>query len=68
MIDATRPGCELEVDGGIDHETAPLVVEAGRDGAGRRHVDLRFPDGVAWAMEVLRGGLDGFLADPTPLR
>ena len=29
MIDAIRPGCELEVDGGIDHETAPLVVEAG---------------------------------------
>ena len=29
MIDAIGPRCELEVDGGIDHETAPLVVEAG---------------------------------------
>ena len=29
MIDAKNPECELEVDGGIDHETAPLVVEAG---------------------------------------
>jgi ribulose-phosphate 3-epimerase len=29
MIDAVRPGCELEVDGGIDSETALRVVEAG---------------------------------------
>ena len=29
MIDTNHPGCELEVDGGIDQHTAPLVVEAG---------------------------------------
>ncbi len=29
MIDQIRPGCELEVDGGIEPHTAPLVVEAG---------------------------------------
>jgi ribulose-phosphate 3-epimerase len=29
MIEAWNPACELEVDGGIDLETAPLVVEAG---------------------------------------
>jgi ribulose-phosphate 3-epimerase len=29
MIDRVKPACELEVDGGIDGETAPLVVEAG---------------------------------------
>ena len=29
MIDAIGSRCELEVDGGIDPETAPLVVEAG---------------------------------------
>ena len=29
MIDASRPGCDLEVDGGIHAQTAPLVVEAG---------------------------------------
>ncbi|WP_165249377.1 ribulose-phosphate 3-epimerase [Paludisphaera soli] len=29
MIDEVRPDCELEVDGGIDAETAPQVVEAG---------------------------------------
>ena len=29
MIDSLGTRCELEVDGGIDHETAPLVVAAG---------------------------------------
>jgi ribulose-phosphate 3-epimerase len=29
MIEAVRPGCDLEVDGGIHTETAPLVVAAG---------------------------------------
>lgn len=29
MINAQRPGCDLEVDGGIQAQTAPLVVEAG---------------------------------------
>ncbi len=28
-IDAMNPTCELEVDGGVDAETAPLCVEAG---------------------------------------
>lgn len=29
MIETVRPGCDLEVDGGIHAETAPLVVAAG---------------------------------------
>ena len=29
MIDAINPKCELEVDGGIDERTAPMVVSAG---------------------------------------
>src|SRR6266705_2803416 len=29
MIEQTNPGCDLEVDGGIDEATAPLAVEAG---------------------------------------
>ncbi len=29
MIEAKNPACELEVDGGIAPDTAPLVVEAG---------------------------------------
>jgi ribulose-phosphate 3-epimerase len=31
MIDRIRPGCGLEVDGGIDVETAPQAVDAGAD-------------------------------------
>ena len=30
-IDAFNPGCELECDGGVDADTAPLVTEAGCD-------------------------------------
>ena len=29
MIERIKPGCDLEVDGGIDATTAPLTVEAG---------------------------------------
>ena len=29
MIEQIKPGCDLEVDGGIDATTAPLVVDAG---------------------------------------
>ena len=29
LLDQYRPGCELEVDGGIDAGTAPLVVDSG---------------------------------------
>ena len=28
-INAVNPACELEVDGGVSPETAPLVIEAG---------------------------------------
>ncbi|MDR1217507.1 MAG: ribulose-phosphate 3-epimerase [Oscillospiraceae bacterium] len=31
LIDARNPGCELEVDGGVNPETARLCVEAGAD-------------------------------------
>ena len=31
MINAQAPGCELEVDGGVDVSTAPLAVKAGAD-------------------------------------
>ena len=29
MIEQMNPECELEVDGGIDEETAPMAVAAG---------------------------------------
>lgn len=31
MIDEMNPGCELEVDGGVDPNTAPLCMQAGAD-------------------------------------
>ncbi len=29
LLDQSRPGCELEVDGGVNVQTAPLVVDSG---------------------------------------
>ena len=29
MIEQLAPGCDLEVDGGIDEHTAPLCIQAG---------------------------------------
>jgi len=31
MIDRIKPGCSLEVDGGVDATTAPLAIAAGAD-------------------------------------
>src|SRR5438067_1803616 len=57
MIDRVHPSCELEVDGGIDSETAALVVAAGARvlvaGSSIYHAD----DGVAAAMDRLRGSV-----------
>jgi ribulose-phosphate 3-epimerase len=51
--------CEVEVDGGINIETAPLVVEAGADVlvAGSSVYDCR--DGVAAAIQSLLASVSG---------
>jgi ribulose-phosphate 3-epimerase len=54
MIDAARPGCELEVDGGIDEDTASLVVEAGARVLVAGSAIFGAPQGVSAAMELLR--------------
>jgi ribulose-phosphate 3-epimerase len=54
MIDATRPGCDLEVDGGIDTTTAPLVVSAGANVLVAGSAIFRAGDGVVAAMQRLR--------------
>jgi ribulose-phosphate 3-epimerase len=54
MIDAARPGCDLEVDGGIDHETAPLVIAAGATVLVAGTSIFGAAEGVAGAMEQLR--------------
>jgi ribulose-phosphate 3-epimerase len=58
MIDAINPACELELDGGIDPETAAMGVAAGANVlvAGTSVFDDRL--GVAAAMNKLRGCLE----------
>ena len=54
MIERVKPGCDLEVDGGIDATTAPLVVEAGANVLVAGSAVFGAADGVAAAMKRLR--------------
>ena len=54
MIDEIRPGCDLEVDGGIDATTAPLVVDAGANVLVAGSAIFGDSGGVAAAMKRLR--------------
>jgi ribulose-phosphate 3-epimerase len=54
MIDQSRAAIELEVDGGIDPETTPLVVEAGARVLVAGSAVFHDKDGVAAAMNKLR--------------
>src|SRR5215831_18764273 len=54
MIDEIRPGCDLEVDGGIDATTAPLVVSAGANVLVAGSAIFCASDGVAAAMQRLQ--------------
>ncbi|HEY3861389.1 MAG TPA: ribulose-phosphate 3-epimerase [Verrucomicrobiae bacterium] len=54
MIDKARPGCELELDGGIDAATAKLGVEAGANVLVAGTSVFGGAEGVAAAMNKLR--------------
>jgi ribulose-phosphate 3-epimerase len=54
MIDEIKCGCDLEVDGGIDPATAPLVVEAGANVLVAGSAIFSTGDGVGAAMKRLR--------------
>jgi ribulose-phosphate 3-epimerase len=54
MIEQTNPGCELELDGGIDPETAPLGVEAGASVLVAGSAIFGTNDGVFAAMKRLQ--------------
>jgi ribulose-phosphate 3-epimerase len=58
MIDEVNPGCDLEVDGGINDTTAPLVVEAGANVLVAGSAIFADKDGVAAAMTRLRTIVD----------
>src|SRR5580704_15759469 len=53
MIERIKPGCDLEVDGGIDAMTAPLVVDAGATVLVAGSAIFNNPEGVAAAMKRL---------------
>jgi ribulose-phosphate 3-epimerase len=57
MIDQVRPDCELEVDGGIEPHTAPLVVEAGAGVLVAGSAVFHVREGIAAGMERLRASL-----------
>jgi ribulose-phosphate 3-epimerase len=54
LIDRVNPECELEVDGGIDPETAPLCIDAGADVLVAGSAVFGANDGVTAAMARLR--------------
>jgi ribulose-phosphate 3-epimerase len=54
MIDQMKPGCDLEVDSGVDATTAPLVVDAGANVLVAGSAIFSAGDGVAAAMQRLR--------------
>jgi ribulose-phosphate 3-epimerase len=57
MIDRIKPGCGLEVDGGIDATTAPLAVAAGADVLVAGWAIFNDSERVIAAMERLRAAV-----------
>ena len=54
MIDRIKPGCDLEVDGGVDVAAAPLAVAAGANVLVAGSAIFNDSEGVTTAMERLR--------------
>ena len=57
MIEQMQSDCELEVDGGIDDATAPLVVAAGANVLVAGSSIFATSQGVEAAMESLRAAI-----------
>ncbi len=57
MIDQVCPGCELEVDGGLEPHTAPLVVEAGATVLVAGSAIYGDKEGPAAGLDRLKNGL-----------
>ena len=58
LVERRKPGCDVEVDGGIDPTTAPLVVRAGATVLVAGSSIFGDRDGVATAMKRLRTAID----------
>lgn len=61
MIDRLNPGCDLEVDGGIDAVTAPLAVAAGANVLVAGSAVFGDREGIPVAMGSLKGIVDSNL-------
>src|SRR5215469_14669837 len=57
MIDGVKPGCGLEVDGGIDATTAPLAVVAGANVLVAGSAIFDDGEGITAAMQRLRAAV-----------
>ena len=57
MIDRIKPGCDLEVDGGVDVATAPLAVAAGANVLVAGSAIFNDSEGITAAMQRLRDAL-----------
>ena len=57
MIDQIKPGCGLEVDGGVDATTAPLAVAAGADVLVAGSAIFNDGESVTTAMQRLRSAV-----------
>ena len=62
MIEKIKPGCDLEVDGGIDADTAPLAVAAGANVLVAGTAIFNASDGVGAAMQRLRAAVSQAMA------
>jgi ribulose-phosphate 3-epimerase len=58
LVERLTPGCEVEVDGGIDATTAPLVVRAGATVLVAGSAVFGEPDGVTAAMTRLHAAIN----------
>src|SRR5262245_32909461 len=58
MVEEINPGCDLEVDGGVDAKTAPLAVEAGANVLVVGSAIFGEADGVTAAMSRLRASVN----------
>src|SRR5262244_496961 len=58
MIEEVKPGCDLEVDGGIDPETAPLTVHSGANVLVAGSAIFNAKERVAAAMQRLQAAVE----------
>ena len=57
MLEQIKPGCDVEVDGGIDAETAPLAAAAGANVLVAGTAIFGENEGVSTAMDRLRASI-----------